>query len=406
MRKLLLTLCISALASAFTAQARMHELQQFEVDSISTALATLWKEPMQSHTQSMTPAQKASFKKGVTLALDSARTNDPYVQGLEEGARIYRYVEQAEQIGGYTVDMDVFRKTILKAIDRKSTGFTESEADTYLTDLNTRMVKGSGKISKSEIKKASQALATVWAGYMARKSAKDEPQIVAAYRQGVTTALSYARTDDAFLDGIEAGVAAYRSFERQQQAGGYELSIVRFNLAMDKMLNGRPTGFTPLTATQYLKAMQEQLADIDALLDNSQAFLDSIARREGIINLPTGTMVEIVTEGEGDSPRAEDLVMVNYSGSLIDGTQFSGTEPGKPTIFDMRELIAGFRDGLMQMKKGGIYRIYIPSDQGYGHEGVYGKIPKDAVTIFDVELVDLRHTDELQQPAATPTAGE
>lgn len=404
MRKLLLTLCISALASTFPAQARQHELQQFEVDSISTALATLWKEPMHSHIQSMTPAQKASFKKGVTLALDSARINDPYVQGLEEGARIFRYVEQAEQIGGYTVDMDVFRKSILKAIDRKSTGFTESEADTYLTDLNSRMIAAGGKekLSKSEIKKASQALATVWAGYLNRKSAKDEPRIVAAYRRGVTTALNYARTDDAFLDGIEAGVAAYRSVERQEQAGGYELNLVRFNLAMDKMLNGRPTGFTPLTATQYLNAMQEQLAEIDAMLDNSQAFLDSIAAREGIISLPTGTLVEIITEGEGDSPRADDLVMVNYAGTLIDGTPFSGTEPGQPTIFDMRELINGFRDGLMQMKKGGIYRIYIPSDQGYGHEGVYGKIPQDAVTIFDVELLDLRHTDEI--PAQTPDA--
>lgn len=401
MRKFL-SLCFAILAATLVAQARQHELQQSEVDSISTALATLWKEPMHSHMQSMTPAQKASFRKGVTLALDSARTNDPYVQGLEEGARIYRYLEQAEQIGGFTVDMDAFRKTILRAIDRKSTGFTEAEADTYLTDINARTASAQGevKLSKSEIKKASQALATVWAGYMARKSAKDEPQIVAAYRRGVMTALSYARTDDAYLDGIEAGVAAVRSFERQQQAGGYELSNVRFNLAMDKMLNGRPTGFTPLTATQYLQAMQEQIKELDALLDNAQAYLDSIAALEGVIILPTGTMVEIITEGEGDTPRAHDLVMVNYSGHLIDGTPFSGTEPGQPTIFDMSELIPGFRDGIMQMKKGGIYRITIPAAEGYGHEGVYGKIPEDAVTVFDVELLDLRHTDTAPQPEA------
>lgn len=399
MRKIL-TLCISLIV-AVAAQARVHELEMTETDSISTAMAAIWQDRIQQLTAGMSAAEKKSFKRGATLAVDSSRVNDPYVQGLEEGSLIYHRLQQAESAGGYTADIEVFRKEIYKALSGKSTGMTVSEAEKWLNDLSTRLFEGKGEVkpSKGDIKKASRALATLWGDYLRNKAAKDEPAIFAAYSRGLKAALDNARTDDAFLLGVETGVNAYRALETQERAGEYQLDMVRFRLAFDKMLNGRSVNFTTRSAMDYLARMEKKLADDDLAIENDRLYADSISHIEGIIKLPTGTMVQIVTEGEGESPRPDDLVLVNYTGRFANGEVFNKSEEGSPVVFSMQEVIPGFRDGLLQAKKGGTYIIYIPSEQGYGSIEVPGVVPPDAFTIFDVELIDLRHVDALAAPA-------
>ena len=198
---------------------------------------------------------------------------------------------------------------------------------------------------------------------------------------------------------METGVNAYRALETQERAGEYQLDMVRFRLAFDKMLNGRSVNFTTRSAMDYLARMEKKLADDDLAIENDRLYADSISHIEGIIKLPTGTMVQIVTEGEGESPRPDDLVLVNYTGRFANGEVFNKSEEGSPVVFSMQEVIPGFRDGLLQAKKGGTYIIYIPSDQGYGSIEVPGVVPPDAFTIFDVELIDLRHVDALAAPA-------
>lgn len=256
------------------------------------------------------------------------------------------------------------------------------------------------RIEQAETDSASTALASIWADYFKSKAASESPELFAAYKRGVTMALDSARVNDAFLQGLEEGIRIYRRLQQAEAVGGYEINMVRFRLAVDKALNGRDTGFTPVQADDYLNRLNTRLLEQDREISRGGALLDSIAKVDGIVSLPTGVLLQIITEGEGPSPDYNDLVMINYAGHLVNGTQFSGTEPDKPVIFEMENLIPGFRDGLTNMKKGGIYRLYIPSEQGYGSEGVFGSIPPDAVTIFDVELLDLRAIDGGDTPPA------
>jgi FKBP-type peptidyl-prolyl cis-trans isomerase len=54
----------------------------------------------------------------------------------------------------------------------------------------------------------------------------------------------------------------------------------------------------------------------------------------------------------------------------------------------MEELIEGYKEGLMMMKKGSRYKLFIPSELAWGKRGSGTKIPPNALLIFDVRLID------------------
>ncbi|GGD56585.1 FKBP-type peptidyl-prolyl cis-trans isomerase [Croceicoccus mobilis] len=107
-----------------------------------------------------------------------------------------------------------------------------------------------------------------------------------------------------------------------------------------------------------------------------------------------GLEVTTLSEGTGGSPTLDDVVNVNYTGKLPDGTVF---DQGEGAVFPVKGVVPGFRDALLQMKKGGRYEVYIPSDQAYGAEGAgNGAIPPNADLTFEVELLDFRSEAELR----------
>ena len=96
-----------------------------------------------------------------------------------------------------------------------------------------------------------------------------------------------------------------------------------------------------------------------ALSPESQlAFLDKEGAREGVIKCPSGLLFEVISEGEGDSPKADDTVRVTYKGALADGTIFDETE--KPIDLPVNGVVKGFSEGLQMMRPGGTYRLFIP----------------------------------------------
>jgi peptidylprolyl isomerase len=97
--------------------------------------------------------------------------------------------------------------------------------------------------------------------------------------------------------------------------------------------------------------------------------------------------------GTGDSPKAGQTVVVNYTGWLSDGTQFdSSIDRGEPISFVLGEgnVIPGWDEGLLTMKVGGKRQLVIPPDLGYGEQGSGSLIPPGATLIFEVELVEIK----------------
>jgi len=88
--------------------------------------------------------------------------------------------------------------------------------------------------------------------------------------------------------------------------------------------------------------------------------------------------------------KAGDVVAVDYTGKLEDGTVFDSSEGRQPLMFEVGagQMIAGFDAGVVGMKLGESKTLTIPPEQAYGAEG-QGPIPPNATLIFDVTLVKL-----------------
>ena len=105
-----------------------------------------------------------------------------------------------------------------------------------------------------------------------------------------------------------------------------------------------------------------------------------------------GLYIYTEIEGEGQKPGLQDYLTLNYSGYLLDGTPFDGTEGNAITFpFPMESLIKGWQQGIPHFGKGGKGKLIIPPDLGYGSRAS-GPIPANSVLVFDIELIDFSPT--------------
>ena len=119
-----------------------------------------------------------------------------------------------------------------------------------------------------------------------------------------------------------------------------------------------------------------------------EAFLEANKKKDGIVTTASGLQYEVLNEGTGRQPKASDTVRCHYEGTLIDGTVFdSSYKRGTPAEFGLRQVIAGWTEGVQLMKEGAKYKFYIPYNLGYGEHGAGNSIPPYAALIFTVELI-------------------
>ena len=104
-------------------------------------------------------------------------------------------------------------------------------------------------------------------------------------------------------------------------------------------------------------------------------------------------IIENLVVGEGTEAQDFNKVVVNYTGTLKDGSVFdSSLNPDRePFTFTLGvgSVIKGWDLGVKGMKVGGKRKLTIPSDLGYGDKGAGNIIPPGATLIFEVELLDV-----------------
>lgn len=104
------------------------------------------------------------------------------------------------------------------------------------------------------------------------------------------------------------------------------------------------------------------------------------------------TQIEDVTTGKGPEAKAGDSVSVHYVGTLSDGKKFdSSRDRGRPFSFSLGrgQVIKGWDVGVAGMQVGGVRKLTIPPDEGYGSRGAGGAIPPNATLLFEVELLGI-----------------
>lgn len=116
---------------------------------------------------------------------------------------------------------------------------------------------------------------------------------------------------------------------------------------------------------------------------------------------PGAVVYKSLREGKGASPMADDLVKVNYHGTLSDGSLFDSTYGrGEPVEFMLGNVIPCWTEGVQKMKPGGKARLICPPETAYGDQGA-GVIPPNATLTFEIELIGIRG-----RPDTTPAMQE
>lgn len=181
------------------------------------------------------------------------------------------------------------------------------------------------------------------------------------------------------------------------QMGAENLNIDDFAQAIKDILEGKEPQVADQEAqTIVTEFFQQQEAKQRAATaekykenkDKGESWLADKALEEGVVSLPSGLMYQVLNEGSGKKPTAEDTVECHYEGRLIDGTVFdSSYKRGESATFPLNGVIAGWTEGVQLMSEGAKYRFFIPYQLAYGERGAGAAIPPFAALVFDVELI-------------------
>lgn len=163
--------------------------------------------------------------------------------------------------------------------------------------------------------------------------------------------------------------------------------------AMAASLAGQKPEFEIAQYGPKLQARAEAHASTAAVAEKgkSAAFRDSAAGETGAVKTASGLVYKTITPGRGASPKATDVVQVNYRGTLTDGTEFDASvKHGGPATFRLNGVVPCWTEGVQLMKLGEKAKLVCPSEIAYGDRGTPdGSIPPGATLVFEVELVGI-----------------
>lgn len=174
-----------------------------------------------------------------------------------------------------------------------------------------------------------------------------------------------------------------------------DMNVEILTMAIREVFENKESLFSTELSDSLMNAFQKYLVDLDNQSNRGECdmnkeigkkFLAENKLREEVTELPSGLQYEVLVEGEGEKPTANDEVTVHYKGMLIDGTVFDSSYERNETIsFGLSKVISGWTEGLQLMNPGSKYVFYIPPELGYGDRPA-GPIPAGSTLIFEVEL--------------------
>lgn len=174
--------------------------------------------------------------------------------------------------------------------------------------------------------------------------------------------------------------------------GAQGINVEDFAQAIADVLNRKETAISHNEAREivnkYFMELEEKMNAEN--IEKGKAFLEENAKKEGVITLPSGLQYQVITEGNGKKPSATDKVKCHYEGTLVDGTLFdSSIKRGQPAVFGVNQVIKGWVEALQLMSEGSKWRLFIPSELGYGAQQAGEMIPPHSTLIFEVELIEV-----------------
>ena len=150
-----------------------------------------------------------------------------------------------------------------------------------------------------------------------------------------------------------------------------------------------------LTFYVKLHSVQTQQERFNEFSEKEKQALQAYIKDNNITVQPTESGLYFIEKeaGKGAVIKAGQTASVKYSGKLLNGTVFDASERHGDKAFDIKvgegQVIKGWDEALLKLKKGGKAQIILPSSLAYGVQGG-GPIPPFSPLVFDLEVVDVK----------------
>src|SRR5436190_3938941 len=201
-----------------------------------------------------------------------------------------------------------------------------------------------------------------------------------------------------------------------------ELNVDALVAGLKEAVAGKEAAMTKEEREKTLQAFQKEMmekqmtASKEAGTKNQaegEKFLADNKKKEGVKTTASGLQYKVLKEGSGESPKETDMVITNYKGTTLDGTEFdSSYKRNEPATFPVNRVIKGWTEALLMMKPGSKYQLFIPANLAYGERAVGKDIGPNSTLLFEVELIGIKPPDPTPTPpppgaankASTPSA--
>jgi FKBP-type peptidyl-prolyl cis-trans isomerase len=125
-------------------------------------------------------------------------------------------------------------------------------------------------------------------------------------------------------------------------------------------------------------------------IEQNEAFLAANKAKAGVTTTASGLQYEVIKMGTGPKPTAQSTVKVNYTGTLIDGTEFDSTKKrNEPAVFPVSGVIPGWTEALELMPVGSKFKLVLPAAIAYGPSQMGDVIKPYSTLVFEVELLEI-----------------
>ena len=158
--------------------------------------------------------------------------------------------------------------------------------------------------------------------------------------------------------------------------------------AMQDVAQGQPKMKESEIAPLFIQAARYSAVEKEVTNKaEGSAFLVKNAKNPGIKVLSDGLQYQVIQDGTGPYAKPDDLIYIKFRGTFINGVEF---DQHPHFLTRIHNGIKGWNDVLPKMRVGSQWRIYVPSDLAFGHQGEsFHGVGPDATVIYDLKLLSI-----------------